>query len=70
MAIWFYLRFSLRATVKLIRMAWTALTESGLSLTALGGGLALLLVIVPTSIGLFGAARSGVATLRRAVRAA
>lgn len=70
MAVWFYLRFSLRATLKVIRMAWDALTQSGISLTAAGAAVALLLIVIPTSIGLFGAARSGVAVLRRAARPA
>jgi putative peptide zinc metalloprotease protein len=68
-ATWFYLRFTLRATLKLIRMAWSLITHSGLSLTGVAAALALLLIVVPTSLGLLGAARAAVATLRRTARA-
>jgi len=68
-ATWFYLRFTLRATLKLIRMAWSLITHSGLSLTGVAAAIALLLIVVPTSLGLLGAARAAVATLRRTARA-
>lgn len=64
-ATWYYLRFTLPATIKLVRLALAAIADSGLSLTGAGAVLALLLILVPASLGLFGALRAGVGVIRR-----
>jgi len=62
----YYFGFTLRATIRVIELALSAIPTGGLA--AVGGVIALLVILVPMGFGLTGAARSAIAAIRRAVR--
>ncbi|WP_157494528.1 hypothetical protein [Kutzneria sp. 744] len=60
----YYFGFTLRATLRVIGLAVSAIPDGGWS--AIGGVVALLVILVPMGFGLIGAARSAIAAIRRA----
>ncbi|MFI9384434.1 hypothetical protein [Kutzneria sp. NPDC052558] len=62
----YYFGFTLRATLRVIELALSAIPTGGLA--AIGGVLALLVILVPMGFGLTGAARSAITALRRTLR--
>ena len=60
----YYFGFTLRTTIQVIGLALSAVPTGGLA--AIGGVIALLVILVPMGFGLTGAARSAVAAIRRA----
>jgi putative peptide zinc metalloprotease protein len=65
-ACWYYFAFRLQAAFRLIELSWSEIAAAFLN--AIGGVLAILLIIVPTVIGLVGAGRSTVRGIRQLTR--
>ncbi|WP_132126393.1 hypothetical protein [Actinocrispum wychmicini] len=65
-ATWYFVVFRLQAMVSMLRLSWAAL--DGGVWSAAGGVLAIVLIVVPTGIGLLGAGRSAVRTVRELAR--
>lgn len=68
-ACWYYVTFRIRATIRLIELSLHSIRDAAsVNLLFLGGILALLLILVPLSVGLIGALRSAYRTLSGMIR--
>ncbi|MDX6284004.1 MAG: hypothetical protein QOH03_5075, partial [Kribbellaceae bacterium] len=66
---WYYATFRIRATIRLIELSLHSIRDApSVNLIFLGGILALLLIVVPLTVGLIGALRSAYRTLSKMIR--